>query len=249
MHTDPETFVLLIAEPDAALAHQLAEELAGHEVRAIVCADGADALIAAGSEHPDAVLAAVRLPTIDGPGLARTITARTGIPVVLGVGDGDGAAAVEALSAGATACVAYPYRMRELLPILRAIRPDSVPAAGPALELGGLRLDPATLQVHLHGEPVRLPLRELRLLQLLMQHADRVVTRSQIREVVWGGVPGSNTITVHIQRLRQRLGDDQHDPTMILTVRGVGYRLVAPPRVRIPAPAAPPTADTVRPGG
>ncbi|GAA1734095.1 response regulator transcription factor [Luedemannella helvata] len=225
---DSETFVLLIAEPDTTHANELATELAGHEVRALLCADGADALLVAGSEHPDAVLAAVRLPSVDGPGLARTITARTGIPVVLGVGDGDGAAAVAALAAGATACVAYPYRMKELLPILRAIRPDSVPAGGPALEHGALRLDPSTLQVHLRGEPIRLPLRELRLLQLLMQHADRVVTRAQIREAVWGGVPGSNTITVHIQRLRQRLGDDQHNPSMILTVRGVGYRLVAP---------------------
>ena len=70
-------------------------------------------------------------------------------------------------------------------------------------------------------------MRELRLLQLLMAHADRVVTREQIRDSVWGGVPGSNTITVHVQRLRQRLGDDQVDPRVILTVRGVGYRLVA----------------------
>jgi DNA-binding response OmpR family regulator len=72
-------------------------------------------------------------------------------------------------------------------------------------------------------------MRELRLLQLLMANADRVVTREQIREAVWGGAPGSNTITVHVQRLRHRLGDDQENPQLILTVRGVGYRLVPPP--------------------
>jgi DNA-binding response OmpR family regulator len=61
-----------------------------------------------------------------------------------------------------------------------------------------------------------------------MANADRVVTREQIRDSVWGGVRASNTITVHVQRLRQRLGDDHADPKLILTVRGVGYRLVPP---------------------
>src|SRR5262249_26988139 len=124
---------------------------------------------------------------------------------------------------------AHPYRLRELLPILRAIRPEGLAEPQPILECGGLRLDPASLEVHLQGRLVRMPQREFLLLQLLMTHADRVVSREQIRDSVWGGVPGSNTITVHVQRLRQRLGDDQVDPRMILTVRGVGYRLVPPP--------------------
>jgi len=221
-------FLLLIADADPDLAGRIGTELATHQVQAMVCTDGAEALLMAGVEHPDAVLAAARLPTLDGPDLARVLSSRTDIPVVLGIGDGDGAAAVRALSAGATACVAHPYRLRELLPILRAIRPDSVTTPQPALEVGGLRLDPGSMEVRLRGEAVRMPLRELRLLQLLMANAERVVTRDQIHEAVWGGVPGSNTITVHVQRLRQRLGDDNHDPKVILTVRGVGYRLVPP---------------------
>jgi DNA-binding response OmpR family regulator len=227
-YADQDGFLLLIAEPDATHAAEVADELKTHQVRTIVCADGADALLIAGGEQPDAVLASAGLPTIGGAALVRALTARTGIPVVLGIGDSDGATAAQALTAGATACVAYPYRLKELLPILRAIRPENLAHPGPVLELGALRLDPASLQVHLRGRPVRLPLRELRLLQLLMTHADRVVTREQIRDAVWGGVPGSNTITVHVQRLRHRLGDDQHNPSMILTVRGVGYRLVPP---------------------
>lgn len=224
-----DSFVLLIAEPDPDHARELAEQLAAHQVHTIVCADGADALLAAGTEHPDAVLATASLPTIGGAALARTLHGRTGIPVVLGIGDGDGPAAAEALAAGAAACVAHPYRLRELLSILRAIRPDRLSSPEPALERGALRLDPASLAVYLHGQPIRMPLRELRLLQLLMANTERVVTREQIRAAVWNGAPGSNTITVHVQRLRQRLGDDQHDPKIILTVRGVGYRFVPPP--------------------
>jgi DNA-binding response OmpR family regulator len=223
-----DAFLLLIADEDLGASTVLAEALAEHRVAAIVCTDGAQALIAAGAEHPDGVLATATLPVVGGAALTRALSARTNIPVVVGIGGGDGQAAADALAAGATACVAHPYRLRELLPILRAMRPDGMVEPEPPLECGALRLDPGALEVHLHGRPVRMPMREMRLLQLLMTHADRVVTRDQIRDAVWGGVPGSNTITVHVQRLRQRLGDDQVDPRMILTVRGVGYRLVPP---------------------
>jgi DNA-binding response OmpR family regulator len=225
---DDEGLHLLVAEPDLAVAEALTGELSTYGIRVTVSADGAEALLIAGAEHPDAVLAATRLPTIGGAAFVRTLASRTGIPVVLGVGDGDGPAAAEALGAGAAACVARPYRVRELLPILRAIRPEHLAAPEAPVEVGSLRLDPASLTVHLDGRPIRLPLRELRLLHLLMSHADRVVTREQIREAVWGGAPNSNTVTVHVQRLRQRLGDDQHDPKIILTIRGVGYRLITP---------------------
>lgn len=218
--------VLLVADPDPDIASKVAVELEDHAVRVISCADGADALLLAGAEHPDAVLAAAALPTISGATFVRTLAARTGIPVVLGVSEGDGQAAVEGLAAGAAACVVRPYRLSELLPLLLALRP--LEADGPALQAGTLRLDPASLSVQLRGEPVRLPMRELKLLQLLMSNADKVVTREQIHDAVWGGVQNSNTVTVHVQRLRQRLGDDQHDPKLILTIRGVGYRLVPP---------------------
>jgi DNA-binding response OmpR family regulator len=223
-----DAFLLLIADADVERADELAEALAEHQVTAIVCGDGAEALLAAGAEHPDAVLASATLPTVGGAAVTRALHARTTIPVVVGIGEGDGPAAAEALAAGATACVAQPYRVRELLPILRAIRPEALVEQQPPLECGGLRLDPSSLAVHLYGRAIRMPMRELRLLHLLMAHADRVVTREQIRNTVWGGVPGSNTITVHVQRLRHRLGDDQVNPRMILTVRGVGYRLVPP---------------------
>ncbi len=233
-------FRLLIADADPALTTGLTATLAEHQVSVIVCADGAEALIAAGAEHPDAVLASATLPTIGGTTLTRALAARTRIPVVVGVGDGDGRAAAEALAAGAAACVAHPYRLRELLSILQAIRPDGVAGFPPPLQCGGLRFDPASLEVHLNGRLVRMPMRELRLLELLMTNADHIVTREQIRDAVWGGAPGSNTITVHVQRLRHRLGDDQVDPRIILTVRGVGYRLVSPPvgRSRADRPAA-----------
>src|SRR5262245_49247418 len=96
-------FLLLVADPDLANANEITEALTQHDVTAIVCADGAEALLIAGSEHPDAVLTVAQLPTIGGVALTRTLSARTSIPVVVGIGDGDGLAAAEALAAGAAA--------------------------------------------------------------------------------------------------------------------------------------------------
>jgi DNA-binding response OmpR family regulator len=120
---------------------------------------------------------------------------------------------------------------------LRALRPAAVPADVPpvtarAVRAGALRLIPAALEAELYGRRITLPPREFRLLHLLASHAGHVVSRNQIRESVWGAGErdASNTITVHIQRLRARLGDTRHEPCIIQTVRRLGYRLVPPPR-------------------
>jgi DNA-binding response OmpR family regulator len=110
-------------------------------------------------------------------------------------------------------------------------RPER-PRPGRPVRAGALRLIPAALEAELHGRRVTLPPREFRLLHLLAVHAGQVVSRDQIRESVWGAGErdASNTITVHIQRLRTRLGDSRNDPAIIQTVRRLGYRLVPPPR-------------------
>lgn len=116
---------------------------------------------------------------------------------------------------------------------VRALRSVSTPAPPERpVRAGALRLLPATMEAELHGRRISLPPREFRVLHLLATHAGQVVSREQIRESVWGAGErdASNTITVHIQRLRARLGDARHDPAIIRTVRRLGYRLVPPPR-------------------
>ena len=220
--------LLLVVGP-AADAAQLSQ--VGQAIDVVVYEDAAEALMQTGSLRPDAVLAAADLSNVDSATLARVVTRTMGIPVVLGIGDGDGEQAARALGAGAAACVARPYRALEVLQLLRAARPETVAAIEPPLKAGALRVDPGTLEVQLYGRRAVLPPREFSLLQLLVTHADRIVTRDQIRAALWGGNErdASNTITVHIQRLRNRLGDDRHKPTIIQTVRRVGYRLVPPP--------------------
>jgi len=84
------------------------------------------------------------------------------------------------------------------------------------------------MEVSISGQRVRLPLREFQLLHFLMANADRVVTRYQIVAAVWKGEDHSNTVNVHIRRLRARLGDDPNHPRVIVAVRGIGYRLIPP---------------------
>ena len=225
-------FLLVIADPEDETARALADELTRHHVDSEVCSDIADALLAIGTLRPDAVLLAGVDRGLSGAAIVRAISHRLGIPVVVGIGDGDGANAGPALAAGAAACIARPYRVPELIPIMRAIRPDSIGTLEAPLVCGRLVLDPATLEVRLDNRVIPLPLREYLLLRFLMEHVDRVVTREQIYRTIWGGMStdASNTLAVHIKRLRERLGDDRKNPQIIFTVRGVGYRLIPPAR-------------------
>lgn len=223
-------FLLLIADPNLDATGPLVVELRRQHVDVEVCPAAAEALVAAGMMRPDAVLVAADPGDISCSEFVRALSKWTNIPTVVGIGDSDGDQAGPALSAGAAACIAKPYRLPELIPILRSIRPETIGKLEPVIECGALRLDPATFEVRLHGRLIRLPLREYNLLRFFMVHADRVVSREQIYDSVWGGPvsDASNTLTVHIKRLRKRLGDDQKDPQTIVTVRGLGYRFVPP---------------------
>ena len=219
--------MLLVADPDADMVSELAEALEREGVLVAGAADGAQALLQAGALRPDVVLVSASLPVIGPVDFVRAVRLARAVPVLLGVGQGHAEQAVQALAAGATACVARPYRVPELLPLIHAAFPA---AAGvrPVLVVGGVELDTSAYQVRVGGSPVHLPLREFELLHYLMRNADRTVTREQIMRNVWHAAEGmsTNTIAVHVKRLRARLGD--HDDQLIQTVRGVGYRLVTP---------------------
>jgi DNA-binding response OmpR family regulator len=223
-------FLLVVADPALDAAHPVVAELTRRHVEVELCATAAEALVAAGSMRPDALLIAAEPGGLPSTEVVRALAKRTVIPVIVGIGDGQGEHAEEVLAAGATACVARPYRLNELVQIMKAIRPETLGALEPPIARGAIQLDPGTLEVVVNGWPTRLSLREYQLLRFLMIHADRIVTRDQIYESVWGepARDASNTLTVHIGRLRSKLGDDQKNPRIILTLRGVGYRFVPP---------------------
>jgi DNA-binding response OmpR family regulator len=226
-----ERFLLLVVD-EAVFVDELGRELDARQVDVVVCPDSAEGLLKVGTLKPNAVLAAAELRPVDSPTFVRVLREASDIPIVIGVGNGDGSMAAGVLAAGATACVARPYRPVEVLPILRSIGPDSLVGTEPTIQVGGLRLDPTAQEAYLNNQRIYLPMRECLLLRLLMRNADRLVTREQIIAAVWpnNGAGSSNTVNVHIQRLRARLNDDPHNARIIQTVRKKGYRLVPPPR-------------------
>lgn len=242
---------VLLVDADATEADRLRAQLAVHGAYAIVCPDGAEALMTVGSYSPDMVLLGRDVPVIGGPTFLRVLRRRHHMPVIVGV-DRDGAQdAASLLAAGATACVAWPFGVHDVLGMLptnsgathrRRANQDQV------LTVGDVRIDIAGHDVHVGSERLKLPLREFQLLVLLARNADRVLPRDLIIDALWGTDDGrdTNTLAVHIRRLRHRLQDDPHDPHQIVTIRGVGYRLnatrTAPGADQPPVIAAPPPA-------
>ncbi|MDQ4037781.1 MAG: response regulator transcription factor [Actinomycetota bacterium] len=219
--------LLLVVEPEDREARTLKAAFDKHF--SVVLADSAaEALLAAGEFHPDVVLAAARLNDISSEHLVSTLRRHRALSIIIGRGVDDREIAEAAMRAGATVCVARPYQIAELAPLVRSLRPTR--AALAALEYGPVRLDPESQRVFLDERAIDLPRQEFHLLHLLMSHRDRVLTREQIRRQLWPGLPDerSNTITVHIRRLRLRLGDDPWHPMVIATVRGKGYRFTEP---------------------
>ncbi|MET8054386.1 response regulator transcription factor [Streptosporangium sp. NPDC005286] len=214
-----------MADPEAAMVHDLSAALEREGVRVTGVTDGAQALLQAGALRPDVVLVSASLPVLGAVEFVRAVRLTRAIPVLLGVGEGHAQQAVQALAAGATACVARPYRVPELLPLVHAAFTGE-PGARRVLVVGKVELDVNAYQVTVDGRIIHLPLREFELLHYLMRNAHRTVTREQIMRHVWNSTDtaSTNTIAVHVKRLRARLGDT--DDRLIQTVRGVGYRLI-----------------------
>ncbi len=218
--------LLLVVEPQAAQAQTLKNTF-DKQFNLVLAMNAADGLLAAGEYQPDVVLAAADLDDIPSASLVSTLRRHRPLSVIIGAGPQDGVAAAAAMQAGAAACVARPYQIPELEPVVRSLQPART-ILGPVV-CGPVRLDPDSQRAFVHDRVIDLPPQECDLLHLLMSHCDQVLSRDQIRRQLWPGQPDerSNTLTVHIRRLRLRLGDDPWNPTLIATVRGRGYRFTA----------------------
>ncbi|MCT6781987.1 response regulator transcription factor [Streptomyces sp. CS7] len=215
---------LLLAEPDEKLAAKALGRFQRAGVHVIVCHDGAEALLQVGAQRPDAVLLAAPLPVIDAAAVTGLIARLHPVPVMVAAGPDGTGEATAALAAGAVAFVARPYRVEEILPLLTAGLSDTGPA-GP-LVVGDIELDPISFHVYVRGRPLDLPVREFLLLRYLMEHASRVISRRELTQALWGAdALDSNTLTVHVRRVRNKLRDTAGSCCTIDAIRGMGYRL------------------------
>jgi DNA-binding response OmpR family regulator len=204
-------------------------ERAGYETHRAF--DGPEALRLAGLHRPDLVVLDVMLPGLDGIEVMKRLQEsgeRTA--VILLTARGEESDRLVGLRHGADDYVVKPFSPAELVARVDAVlrRTSPSPDAEPEpIEHGELRIDPASRTVTVAGEEISLTQREFDLLAYLAAHPGRVFSRDQLMEAVWGFpfFTDTSTVTVHVRRLRAKLGDDPSEPRFIETVWGVGYRL------------------------
>jgi two-component system phosphate regulon response regulator PhoB len=221
---------LLLVEDDAALAELLEYrfEREGYAVR--VSADGDEALDLAAEETPDLVILDWMIEGTSGIEVCRRLRRdkRTaGVPIIMLTAREAEDDRVRGLETGADDYVTKPFSPRELLArvaaVLRRVRPA---LAGETLEVGDLTLDPVAHRVERRGKPMRLGPTEFRLLRHFMEHPQRVFSRAQLLDAVWGQESdiSERTVDVHIRRLRMAIAvDGAEDP--VRTFRSAGYAL------------------------
>jgi two-component system, OmpR family, response regulator RegX3 len=191
---------------------------------------GPDALATFDREGADIVLLDVMLPGLPGTEVCRQIRQISQVPVIMVSARDEEVDKVVGLELGADDYVTKPYSPRELLARIRAVlrRGTEGPELDPQIfEAAGVRMDVERHVVTLHGAPVALPLKEFDLLEVLLRNAGRVLTRGQLIDRVWGAdyIGDTKTLDVHITRLRAKIEDDPRIPQLLLTVRGLGYKL------------------------
>ncbi len=223
---------ILIIEDETALAEALKYTLGkeGYEVEAVH--DGAEGLGAFENGGADLVLLDIMLPSLDGLEVCRRIRRASRVPIVMLTAKDSDLDEVLGLETGADDYITKPFNMRTLLAriktILRRAREGGA-EMGAAATCGDIRLDRERHQVTVRGNPVELTPIEYGVLDALMARAGRVVAREHLLASVWGDFCGSGkTLDVHVRHLREKIEADPGRPRHLKTVRGTGYRLVAP---------------------
>lgn len=219
---------VVVVEDDPSIGRSLAEALIGHGYRVDLLVSGSEASDTLENARPDLVLLDVGLPDIDGFTLCRWLReTHPDLPIILVTARDDEIDVVVGLDAGANDYVTKPFTMGVLLARVRAqLRAVERPDPDAPIQVGDLVVEPAAYVASVRGEPVELRRREFELLVLLCREAGRVVTRERLFSEVWDlhWDQTSKTLEMHVLGLRRKLGD----AIEIATVRGVGYRLVAP---------------------
>lgn len=223
---------ILLVEDEKSLSEPLSYLLRreGYEVQ--VVDNGLAAVSAVEAAPPDLMLLDLMLPGLAGTEVCREVRQRSSLPIIMLTAKDSEVDIVVGLELGADDYVTKPYSSRELLARIKAVlrrRAEDPHASQSILEYHGIVLDSDRHQLVVRGTPVSLPLKEFELLELLMLNAGRVLTRGQIIDRVWGSdyFGDTKTLDVHIKRLRSKIEDSPSEPTMIVTVRGLGYRFEA----------------------
>ncbi|HEV7184823.1 MAG TPA: response regulator transcription factor [Leifsonia sp.] len=224
---------ILLVEDEAALSEPLAYLLKREGYDVTVAEDGPTAISEFDRTGADVILLDLMLPGIPGTEVCREIRTRSTVPIIMLTAKDSEVDIVVGLELGADDYVTKPYSSRELLARIRAVMRRRVEADehedDGILEAGTVRMDVDRHTVAVSGGEISMPLKEFELLELLLRNAGRVLTRGQLIDRVWGSdyFGDTKTLDVHIKRIRSRIEESPSDPSMLVTVRGLGYRFNA----------------------
>jgi two-component system phosphate regulon response regulator PhoB len=227
---------VLVVEDESAIAELIIVNMKHNGFRAIWAMDSQGAQREIDAAVPDLILLDWMLPGESGLVLAKRWRAdpRTkSVPLIMLTARGDEADRVAGLDAGADDYIAKPFSTKELLARVRAVlRRRSPEPIGKAISIGGLSLDPETYRVTFNEQSLKLGPTEFKLLHYFMGHSERVHSRGQLLDQVWGDhvYIEERTVDVHVKRLRESIG---RAGVMLETVRGAGYRFTANPHVAV----------------
>ncbi len=224
---------VLVVEDEESFSDALSYMLRREGFEAVVARSGPEALAEFDRSGADIVLLDLMLPGLPGTEVCRTLRQKSSVPVIMLTARDSEIDKVVGLELGADDYVTKPYSARELIARIRAVLRRGVAdeaeagAGGVALDAGPVRMDVERHVVTVRGSTTSLPLKEFELLEMLLRNSGRVLTRSQLIDRVWGSdyVGDTKTLDVHVKRLRAKIEPDPANPSYLVTVRGLGYKL------------------------
>lgn len=217
---------ILVVDDDQALAEMINIVLSAEGYQVKECYDGARAEEAFEEFTPDLILLDVMLPGLSGFEICERIRRSSNVPIVMLTARSDTADVVTGLEAGADDYVPKPFKPRELVARIKARLRGSEELAEERLRLGDLTIDVSGHEVRRGDSVISLTPLEFDLLATLARSPWKAFTREELLQNVWGYRHAADTrlVNVHVQRLRSKVEADPENPTLVVTVRGVGYR-------------------------
>ena len=224
---------ILLVDDEDAIQKLLSFPLQKDGYRVVEARDGETALRRFDEEAVDLVILDLALPKLDGLEVCRRLRAHSAVPIIMLTARDEEIDKVIGLEIGADDYITKPFSIREFRSRVRALlrRASLAPAnAGEAIEVGPLHVDRARRRVEVEGKAPELTYVEFELVRILAEQPGRVFSRSDLLEKIWGSSQyrDPRTVDVHVRHLREKLERDPGKPELILTVRGVGYRLREP---------------------
>ena len=227
---------ILVVEDEFSISEPFSRLLAREGFDPVVAPTVSEALDEFTRQRPDLILLDLGLPDGDGRDVAREVRRESEVPIIMLTARGTETDRIVGLEIGADDYVVKPFSSAEVIARIRAVlrrapaEAEEAPDDREAIEVRGLRIDPASRKASLDGEELDLSRKEFDLLAEIAYASGDVVSRDELMSRVWdeNWFGSTKTLDVHVGWLRKKLGDDASDPRWIETVRGVGFRLADP---------------------